>query len=481
MATAAADSIVGVRDPASGFAERAVLRLSAIEMWERYSYYNMFALLPLFLVAPLATGGMAWSGGDALRFFGLYLLVVSLAPLAGGYIADRWLPGHRALQLGAVGLMAGHALLAAPIAVRWWVDTHGAMPMTPFMTAAGLPMAALPTPVSLPPALATPYLVGSFGFYGAILLVAVGNGLFKPILTVVVGRLPHRDAATRETAFTTFFLFNNIGGLGSVLVGGWLAQSRGWGSAFGAAALGMAISLVTMLVVQRHYVLPFLADAPLHKTVASPTPVHTNAMRPIAVVLFVGVLFVICSYQSYGLVSLFNAGMVDRVVLGFEVPPSWVQAVDPLTIMLFTPVLVALWRRGCLGHDWSPTVKYGVSFLVMATGFAALIGGAWQAQAAGKANMLWVIYTVFAMAFAQLLTTPAAMSAVTRLAPAGRQTLAVGAMTAAFGIGGWLSGRVGALAMESDMVMVLAGLIGAALAVALVVLALRHRLARLTI
>ncbi len=449
-------------------------------MWERYSYYNMFALLALFLVAPIADGGMAWQNGDALRFFGLYLLTISTAPLLGGYVADRWLRADRALMVGGATLFAGHSLLAMPNIIRWYADHHGAMAMTPYMTQHHLALAQLPAP-ALPADLAGPYALSSLAFYGAIIFVAIGNGMFKPILTVIVGRLPYATPAERERGFTTFFVFNNIGGLMSVLIGGVLAQSLGWGWAFGAAAIGMAIAVVATLAFRRRYILPFVETAPVPVVAEASTPGLWRSQLPVVLLMLMMTVSAMCSYQSYGFVSLFNDGLVDRSFAGVTIPASWFTAIDPISVLVFSPILIALWKRQGLGHDWTPTVKFAVGFVMMATAFAAMIAAAKQAEVMGKASPVWIIYTIFVMAFTQLLTTPAAMSAITRLAPAHRQTFAVGLLTTALGIGGWFSGKIGGLAMDAGMVPVLLGLTAFSVAGAIVLALVRRRMARMTI
>ncbi len=480
--TAAASAAPAGFVPEAGFVRRAVLRLSAIEFWERYGYYNMFTLLALFVAAPVARGGMGWSPGDALRFFGFYLLAVQVTPLVGGWITDKWLSGRWALRLGALGLLLGHSMMAGPSLIPWACERLTGRPLLATLVQLGAPLGQLHIPVGLPAGLSTPYLATTASFYGAVLLVALGNGLFKPIITTVTGRLPYASQAERESAFTAFFLFINIGGLVATLFGGWLGDNIGWGWAFGAAATGMGIAIVLMVLLGRRYVEPFLV--PEAAPVASPVPVPADwsFLRPIALLLVIIVIFGICSYQCYGFVGLFTATFVDRNVAGFMVPPSWFVSINPITIMAMTPILLGLWRRGGLGHDWSPTQKCAAGFLLTALGIAMLIGAVIQAETAGKASPLWIALVMLLIATAELLIVPAVLSAVTRLAPASRQPLAVGAYSAATGIGAWLSGEVGAQAMEAGKLPVLLAIAAVCLAMPVLLLAvLRRRFAALAI
>ena len=219
-------------DAGPGFARAALLRLSAIEFWERYSYYNMFGLLALFFAAPLALGGMGWTKGDALRFFGWYLLVVSCTPMVGGLLIGRVISTTRALGGGATLMVAGHSLMAAPAIIPWAFQALGLCSIAAVRAA---PLGGLVAPAGMPPNAELAYHLVTISLYTAIALIAVGNGLFKPVITVVIGRLPHANVVERDRAFTLFFLFINIGGLAALVVGGWLSEHLGWGWAFGAA------------------------------------------------------------------------------------------------------------------------------------------------------------------------------------------------------------------------------------------------------
>lgn len=454
-------------DPA--FARRAVRRLSSIEFWERYSYYTTFALLPLFAVAPVLDGGLGWSAGQSLRFFGLYLLLVQITPILGGFLADRWLGKGMALRTGAVALLAGHGLLAVAASLPW-LRLAGDERLLDVVARAGLGLADWTGGGSLPAAAATPYGLLTWCFYGAVALIAVGNGLFKPILTVVVGQLPHADERERTAAFTTFFLYINIGGLLSVLFGGWLAQRFGWSWAFGGSAIGMAVAIATTLVLDRVYLRPFLASR------ATPVALAPAATRSadergalIGIVALLGLL-VVCSsvsFQSYGLVSLFTAQYIARDIGGFAIPTPWFTALNPITIMALTPILLGVWRRGGIGANWTTAQHIAAALALMAAGFVPLGIAAVIAGSGVLASPAWVAVAIMLIAASELLYSPAGMAASTRLAPARFQTLAIGAQGGAIGLGAGLSGQIGAIAFEGDKAAAMAMISLVALAAAL--------------
>jgi POT family proton-dependent oligopeptide transporter len=446
-----------------GFATRAVLRLSAIEFWERYSYFTLFALLALFVSAPVASGGLGWRNGETLRFFGVYLLAVQASPVIGGLIADRWLDKRVALALGAGALLIGHTLLATAAAVPWFTSDGAGRSMLVAASQAGAELGLWVPDPRLPPGLAGADRAISLCFYAAVGLVAIGNGLFKPILSVVIGRLPHSSETARNAAFTSFFLYINCGGLLSVILGGWLAQRFGWAWAFGGSAIGMIVSIGTLALLQRTYIRPFLDHKEATSIIGAGTPPPRNFLVPMLVLLGLLVVSASFSYQSYGFISLFTAQRVARTVGGMAIPTTWFTALNPITIMVMSPILLSLWRRGWAGARWT-TVQYIAGALtLMGLGFLPLVGATLQAGPQGLANPLWVVATIMMIAVSELLYSPAAMSAATRLAPPRLQTLAIGSQGAAIGLGSWISGQLGAIAFEQDKVVVMSCMAAAAL------------------
>ena len=464
------------------FARRAVLRLSSIEFWERYSFYNMFALLALFVSAPVARGGMGWSAGDAVRFFGTYLLIVQTAPVLGGWLADRWMSGWTALRLGALSLMIGHALLTGPSFIPKIVEWATGTPMLADLVRAGAQLGTFRLPAGMPASLALAHLLIALSFYGAVLFVAMGNGLFKTVLTIVIGRLPHANAGERDRAFTIFFLWSNIGGLGSVLFGGWLAERYGYGWAFLAAAVGMAISVLTMTVLAPRYIKPFIPAHGVGRARVADGATGSSAwIAGVAALLTVFIASSIASFQSYGMISLFTAKLVDRSVAGLTIPPAWFTALNPITIMVMTPVLLGMWRRRGLGHDWSATTKFAAGFALMAVAFLSLFVAASRAHGGGLGSPLWVIATIVIIALVELLTAPAIGATITRIVPGGRQAFVLGLSMAAAGVGAWISGLVGGHAVETGVAQVVALLAGGCVLATIVLRAFRRPLARLDV
>lgn len=445
-------------------ARRATRQIALVSMWERYSFYNMFALLALFLSASAAQGGLGWSEAGTLRVFGLYVLVVTTGPLVGGLVIERWMSGRHALIVGAGLLFAGHILLA----------------LTALLASSGGQLGSGPVSSHA----ATTGSVKDLVLGASIVLVVAGNGLYNPMLTVVIGRLPHARPTARESAFTIFFTWANIGGLLSVVLGGWLSQRYGWTIAFAAAACGMMASIIALVRAGR-CVFPFVhgrdagivpAKRALPRSAGNPASIF-----PVAIMLAIVVVSAALSYQSYGFISLFIANAVDRDINGFIIPPSWVLALNPVTIMVMAPILLRSWSRQGLGYSWSATVRYAAGFLVMSLAFGCLALLIGHVPATGGASILWTAAVVMLLAFTELLTTPVGMSTFTRLAPLGRQALYLGSYGAAVGIGGWLSGAIGARATGGDSASVIAVVALSSALCGTTLILLRHRTARLAI
>jgi POT family proton-dependent oligopeptide transporter len=437
-------------DAGPGFARAALLRLSAIEFWERYSYYNMFGLLALFFAAPLAVGGMGWTKGDALRFFGWYLLVVSCTPMVGGFLIGRVISTTRALGGGATLMVAGHSLMAAPAVIPWAFQALGLCSIAAVRAA---PLGGLVAPPGMPPNANLAYHLVTLSLYAAIALIAVGNGLFKPVITVVIGRLPHADVVERDRAFTLFFLFINIGGLAALIVGGWLSEHLGWGWAFGAAGLGMAIARVLMMVFAKRYLEPFAERDRARDRLEGAEPPRSVWLPPIAALIVLLIVQIMFSFQSYGFVGLFTSTMVDRRVAGFTIPTPWFGVLNPVVIMVLTPFVIAATARGFFGRR-SPTVRrLAGCFATMALAFAIL--AAIVPPAGLRAPPFGVLAAIALLAFSELLMAPVISSSLTRLAPDSLQAAVVGTSAAAGGIGAWLSGQMGAAAISGDLVAAL--------------------------
>lgn len=389
------------------------------EMWERFSYYGMRALLVLYMVDYLlapermqealglpalkraleALSGPLGPQPLASQIYGLYTGLVYLTPLLGGLIADRLLGRTRTIALGAGLMVAGHFLMA--------VESY---------------------------------------FLIALLLIAFGCGAFKPNISTQVGELYARDDSRRDRAYSIFYVGINIGAFFAPLVCGTLGEKLGWHYGFMSAGVGMAIGLGVYLHGR--------AGLPPDRVArASVTPVddgqYWRALSSIVLLFIPSALFWAAFEQQGNTIAIWAEQFTDRGVsiLGWrtEIPVTWFQAFNPLMIFLFTPPLVAFW--GWLaqrGLEPSTPRKLTIGCVGVAVSFAVLALAA-TLRDGGKASWLWLLLYFTILTLSELHFSPITLSLVSHLAPEGARSALMGAWFTSMFLGNVLAGWIGSL------------------------------------
>jgi POT family proton-dependent oligopeptide transporter len=416
--------------------------LFVTEMWERFSYYGMRALLVLYLIAstsevledgrPNANPGFGWTEEAAFTLYGLYTWAVYLTPLLGGWLADRFLGTHRSLLVGGWIIAAGHTTLA-------------------LTELAGVRAGEAVTLQSSPGALLT--------FFAGLALIAVGTGFFKPCVSVMVGQLYPADDARRDSGFTIFYMGINLGALLAPLVAGTLGETVGWHWGFAAAAVGMLAGLFCYQVLRPRHLqgigLPPRRGAAgagaAREADLVPGPPRRVVWERIAVILvlaFVGNIFFWTAFEQAGSsLNVFAKQSTDRSLGGLfgpeGFPASWYQSVNPLAILLFAPAFAWLWlaleRRG---RNPSTPAKFGLGLLLLSLGFVPMVLAALQAGGAGLAGPQWLLLTYLFCTFGELCLSPVGLSMVTKLAPARLQSLLMGIWFFSLSLANLLGGLV---------------------------------------
>jgi len=371
--------------------------LFVTEMWERFSYYGMRALLVLFLVASVENGGFGWSVQDASRLYGWYTGLVYLTPVIGGWIADRWLGTHRALVIGGTIIALGHFSLA---------------------------------------------LESGPAFFAGLALIIVGTGLFKSNVSTMVGQLYPPHDPRRDSAFTLFYMGINLGGLLGSLICGYLGQSAafGWGWGFGAAGVGMVLGLAVYLAGRRRF-LGDIGSRPAHAL--SLEAGHAGPLRKeerdrlgaiLLLALFV-VLFWMAFEQAGSSMTLFAERDTDRATPGWlrwlipdeTVPAAWFQSLNPAFILLLAPVFSRVWQRlDAAGRSPSTPLKMALGLLLLGAGFAVLTLGAKLADAGVPVSPWWLVAAYLLHTCGELCLSPVGLAMVTRLAPLRLASLMMG-------------------------------------------------------
>jgi len=414
------------------------------EMWERFSYYGMRALLVLYLIAstsealpdgrPNANPGFGWTEEAAFTLYGIYTWAVYLTPLFGGWLADRFLGTHRSMLIGGWIIAAGHTTLALS-------ELAG--------TSAGEAVTLQTSPGAL------------IIFVTGLSLIAIGTGFFKPCVSVMVGQLYSADDPRRDSGFTIFYMGINLGALIAPLVAGTLGETVGWHWGFAAAAVGMVAGLVCYQILRpRHLqgvgLSPRARAARNAAGVASdaddaPEPPSSVVWQRIAVILilaFVGNIFFWTAFEQAGSsLNVFAKNSTDRSLGGLfgaeGFPASWYQSINPLAILLFAPAFAWLWpaldRRG---RNPSTPTKFAWGLFLLGLAFIAMVFGAIQARDGGLAGPQWLLVTYVVYTWGEICLSPVGLSMVTKLAPARLQSLMMGLWFFSLSLGNLFGGLV---------------------------------------
>ncbi len=361
------------------------------ELWERYSFYSMMAILTLYMDEVLH-----FDGARIGRVYGGYIGGVYLLPLVGGFLADRVLGFYRAVLVGGALMMLGHLVLAVE---------------------------------SLP------------FFYSALVLLAAGSGLLKPNVSTIVGNLYRDRPELRDAGFNLFYMGINLGALISPIGVAWLRAHYGWSVAFGSAALAMALSLVCFIGGRRH--LGHAADrvqpeSPDHVAL-SPEEARTRVTTLLAMFAIVAV-FWLAFYQN-GFTLTFWAR--DNTITPFA--PETFQSVEPLGVIVFSAAFVGLWTwLGRRGLEPSTPMKILMGILLVAAAFGVMAVAGAIGGDTGRVSMGWLVGAYLLIALGEVCLSPMGLSLVNRVAPPRSRGLMMGAWFVGLSAGGYFSGALGA-------------------------------------
>ena len=393
------------------------------ELWERFSYYGMRALLVLFLVASTtdANPGFGWTKVEALSLYGIYTALVYISSIPGGIIADKWLGQKKAVMLGGWLLVAGHGILA--VQAEW-------------------------------------------AFYTGIVLIVAGVGCLKPNISTMVGGLYVAGDDRRDKGFTIFYIGINVGAfLAGILVGS-VALTYGWHYGFGLAGIGMALGQIVFMFGQKYLV--GIGDAtkalPEAERLALNKPL-TSIEKDRMVVMFISFLMIIVFWgafeQAGGLMNLYASEKTNRVLSlnNFIVPAPWFQSVNSFFIITLGTSIAAFWYNWKRkGKEASSILKMAVGIIIMGWGFLFMTAASIQFQTDGTSAMYWLVLAYLFHTVGELCASPVALSYVTKLAPIKYASLMMGAYFAATGMGNYLAGWVGEYSQSAGELEIFAGI-----------------------
>ncbi len=425
---------------------KALAFLFTTEMWERFSYYGMRALLVLYMTKYLLVGHAAGVIGltglkSALesvfgpldvqplssQIFGFYTALVYLTPIFGGLLADRVLGQRRTVIIGAALMALGHFMMAVEQLLLF-----------------------------------------------ALLALILGNGAFKPNISTQVGGLYAPGDHRRDRAYSIFYVGINVGAFLAPLVCGTLGEKAGWHYGFAAAGIGMLIGLSIYL-----YALPLLPPDALAQAKAAHSekrPLDSREWGGIIaiLVLFVPAALFWATYEQAGnTIVLWTDAHTDRTVDVFgavvEIPTTWFLAFNPFMIFAFTPFVVAFWaRQTARGSEPSTVTKMALGCFGVTLSYLILAVAAWHAGAA-KASWLWLLGYFVVITVGELYLSPVGLSFVTKIAPTRMLSMMMGVWLATSFVGGFLAGYIGSFWTGMDkatfflMLAAIAAVAGAAI------------------
>jgi POT family proton-dependent oligopeptide transporter len=414
------------------------------EMWERFSYYGMRAILVLYLVAQTAgdNAGLGWTNGEALALYGWYTMLVYVASIPGGWIADKFLGQKKSVLYGGILLVAGHSILAVE---QMWA------------------------------------------FYTGLGLIIAGVGMLKPNISTMVGGLYKQGDIRRDKGFTIFYIGINVGAFLSSLIVGYVGEVHGWHYGFGLAGIGMALGLLQYVLGQKYLktVGNFTGDSEDEEEKAAMKRPLTKIEKDRVVVLFISFLLVIVFWgafeQAGGLMNIYAMDNTNRMLMGWEVPASWFQSLNAMFIIFLGTFVAGYWaNRKLKGKLATSLFKMIIGLIIMGTGFFFMSAASAQFESTGSSAMYWLVLAYLFHTVGELCISPVALSYITKLAPLKYASLMMGVYFAMTGFGNKLAGLLGEASEKLGEFTIFTGIAVFCVSFGLLVMIFRKKLEKLT-
>ncbi len=471
------------------------------EMWERFSYYGMRAILVIYMIAMASDKngpGLGWSEVEALKLYGWYVMLVYVVSIPGGILADKILGQKKAVMLGASILVAGHGILA--IEATW-------------------------------------------AFFTGLGLIILGVGCLKPNISTMVGGLYQKGDIRRDKGFSIFYIGINLGSLLATSLIGLVVAKWGWHAGFGMAGVAMLLGLLVYVWGQKYIahvgnkptkeslkedisigqLFADLLKSPLQLGIVAVLlglslyagftfegvdhwgygalfiflslvtgmmmmiykNLDSQILKDRFIVLLLSFLIVIVFWgafeQAGGLMSIYTETKTDRMLFGYEIPTPMFQGLNAGFILLFAVAVANFWaKRKLKGKEASSLFKMAVGTIIMGLGFVFMVFAVNDYEAHGKSAMIWLVLAYLFHTIGELSSSPVSLSFITKLAPAKYASLMMGVYFAATGLGGKVAGILGENSKALGEYTIFAGITIFTILFGVLVIAILKPLKRLT-
>tara|TARA_B100000029_G_scaffold504408_1_gene583187 strand:- start:2563 stop:3792 length:1230 start_codon:yes stop_codon:yes gene_type:complete len=405
----------------------------------------MRALLVLFLISETTAEnpGYGWTETEALALYGWYTMLVYVAGIPGGWIADKVLGQKKTVMLGGALLVLGHSILA--------IDNITA-------------------------------------FYTGLGFIILGVGGLKPNISTMVGGLYKREDERRDIGFKIFYMGINIGAFLSAIIIGGIGEVYGWHYGFGLAGIGMLLGQLVFMWGQKYLVgvgdYIGKENNPDNEKMNKPL---TNVEKDRVKVLLLSFLIVIVFWgafeQAGGLMNIYAFEKTNRFIesISFEVPATWFQSLNAGFIVLFAVAVGKFWSWwSSLGRESSLLFQMAIGVIIMAIGFLFMSMAALEFEEKGSSAMYFLVFAYLFHTLGELCTSPTAMALITKLAPVKYASIMMGTYFACTGLGNKLAAGLGGWAQTAGEFEIFTGIFVFCSLFGLLVILIRKPLKRLT-
>tara|TARA_B100000989_G_scaffold10349_1_gene7009 strand:- start:1514 stop:2830 length:1317 start_codon:yes stop_codon:yes gene_type:complete len=381
-----------------------LITLFFAEMWERFSYYGMRAILVLYLISDTNTRnpGLGWTNENAIELYGWYTALVYIACIPGGIIADRFISAKNAVILGGTLLCMGHLLMA---------------------------------------------ISNIYFFYTSLTLIIIGVGFLKPSISSLVGSIYKENDVRRDQGFTIFYIGINFGAFFASLIVGYVGEIYGWHYGFSLAGFGMILGQIIFLRGRNNFKKKININTSKNLNAKKKfSTIQIDRIKLIILSSFILIVFWASFEQAGGLMNIFAFEKTNRNIdyLNFEVPASWFQSINPLLIILLGFYVSIFWvflqRKEIISTS---IFKIAVGIIIMGLGFVFMYFASIEAESFGKSSMRWLMLAYLFHTVGELCASPVILSYISKLSPKQLVSSIMGIYFAAIGLGNKLAGTIG--------------------------------------